>query len=352
MGTPDAMRATATALPLVAAPAGWIRSRTFDLGLIGGTTLLALAAGAVVLRDPALFLPILFADLWLLGYHHVIATYTRLCFDRASARRHWSLLTWVPLAILGAVLLAVATVGLWVLTSVYLYWQWWHYTRQSYGVSQIYRRKAGIAESDDPRLHQLVIYLPAVWGILHRSHQDPGSFLGGPLTVVPVPEIAVTAAGLASVLALGCWLAARAAAWQRGELPAAHTLYVLSHVAIFGVGYLVIENVTVGWLVVNVWHNAQYLLVVWLFNTNRYRDGVDPAAPLLSTLSQPANVGRYLLLCLGATVLLYGGIRVFVPTLAAAIVISQTINFHHYVVDALIWKTRTRPIQRTLGLGG
>ena len=260
------MPVNAAVLPLAPAPAGWIRDRTFDLSLIVGAALVALGAGATVIVSPELFMPVLFADIWLLGYHHVIATYTRLCFDRASARIHWSLLTWVPLALLAAVVALAYGVGIWTLTSVYLYWQWWHYTRQSWGVAQIYRRKAGPASSgDDPRLYQAAFYLLPLWGILHRSHQDPGSFLGGPLTVVPVPEFAVTVVAFATIVTLGSWFATRVAAWQRGELAPAHTLYVMSHVTVFSLGYLVIEDLTVGWLFVNIWHNLQYLLIVWLY---------------------------------------------------------------------------------------
>ena len=66
---------------------GWLRSRSFDLTFIVGVAALAIASGWLVVNDPRLFAPILLLDLWLLGYHHVIATYTRLCFDRASFKR-------------------------------------------------------------------------------------------------------------------------------------------------------------------------------------------------------------------------------------------------------------------------
>ena len=32
------------------------------------------------------------------------------------------------------------------------------------------------------------------------------------------------------------------------------------------------------------------------------------------------------------------------------IIIYQTINFHHYIVDGLIWKARKKPMRKTLGL--
>jgi hypothetical protein len=32
----------------------------------------------------------------------------------------------------------------------------------------------------------------------------------------------------------------------------------------------------------------------------------------------------------------------------AAMVVYQTINFHHYIVDSVIWKVRRKNIQQTL----
>ena len=38
--------------------------------------------------------------------------------------------------------------------------------------------------------------------------------------------------------------------------------------------------------------------------------------------------------------------------LPLAVVIYQAINFHHYIVDGMIWKMRKRPIHQTLGVEG
>jgi hypothetical protein len=97
----------------------------------------------------------------------------------------------------------------------------------------------------------------------------------------------------------------------------------------------------------NVWHNAQYLLFVWHYNNQRFAAGVDPRAPLLSTLSQSRNVWRYAGVCLALSTAAYGGLAVLG---LAVVAVSQAINFHHYVVDAVIWKVRRRPMQETLGL--
>ena len=335
--------------------AGWLRGPGFDLGFIAGTAGVAFASGALVTWDARLFGPILVLDLWLLGYHHVIATYTRLFFDRDSRERHRFLILWLPILVLGATVALAAGVGLWVLGTTYLYWQWFHYTRQSWGLSQIYRRKSGGLVTEGDLLLKATIYLVPLWGILHRSWQAPEKFLGLELRVIPVPGLLVDIVAAAAVGAVALWTFQRLRAFWRGEGPIAHSLYMVSHLVVFAVSYLAIEDVTYGWLVVNIWHNAQYVLFVWLYNTNRFRGGVESGARLLSSISQPGNWWRYFLFCLGVTTLIYGclqgvGAWLLAPGLPTLIVIYQTINFHHYIVDALIWKVRQAPIQKTLNL--
>jgi uncharacterized membrane protein SirB2 len=126
-------------------------------------------------------------------------------------------------------------------------------------------------------------------------------------------------------------------------MPMAQTLYVLSHVAIFYVGYVVIDDVTAGWLVANVWHNAQYILFVWWFNNRRFEGRSQPQARFLSLISQRRNIVLYVGVCLAISTLIYTAIAsalpyVQLPALAAAAIAYQTINFHHYIVDAVIWR--------------
>ncbi len=334
---------------------GWLRGPGFDLTFVAGIAAIALLSGVAVMVEPALFVPILLLDLWLLGYHHVIATYTRLCFDRQSlANSRFLLFGLPPLVLAGTAALAFGA-GFWAVASLYLYWQWFHYTRQSWGVSQVYRRKAGGLADDPEQLSKLSFYLLPLWGILYRSYQAPERFLGMELKVLPVPGLLVDAVGVLALAGLGWWLFNRLLAWRRGRLALAHTAFVLSHHVVFFVGYILIEDITHGWLVINIWHNAQYILFVWLFNSNRYRSGPDPQAKFLSEISQPGNAWRYFLVCFAISTLIYLAIDQAAGTLAVvglpvALVIYQTINFHHYIVDSLIWKVRKRPLQKVLDL--
>jgi hypothetical protein len=349
----------AIALQATVPPAGWLRNRSFDLWFILGIAAVALLSGAVVVAQPSLFALVLFLDLWLLGYHHVVATYTRICFDRDSFITHRFLIIWLPPIVLTATVGLAVGIGPWTLATIYLYWQWFHYTRQSWGISQGYRRKSGGLVTESERLSKLAFYLLPLWGILHRSQQAPAEFLGLELRTLPVPSLLVDVVGAAALVALAWWIAGRLAAWWRGQLAWAHTLFVSSHFAIFYVGYVLIDTIDHGWLVLNVWHNAQYVAFVWLFNTNRFKNGIDPKARFLSTISQPDRKTVYFLTCFAVSTLLYLAIWLSIDTfrshfeavlLPLALIVYQTINFHHYIVDALIWKLRRKPIQETLGV--
>ena len=335
----------------------WLCNPRFDLSFIEGIPALACLTGLIVIAQPHLFTPILIFDLWFLGYHHVISTYTRLCFDRKSLSEHWPLLAGLLPVVALATCVAAYALGLWIIVSVYFYWQWFHYTRQSWGISRAYRGKERGALYENGWLDQATFYALPVLGILYRSHQDPGLFIGLELRVLPVPSVLVTLAAAVTCLLLAHWAFRRIQAWRQGRLAAAHTLYMLTHFAIFFAGYLAISDITHGWLVINIWHNAQYILFVWMFNTRRFQAGIDPQARFLSYISQPGRLWLYLTACVLITGVIYWGVlrtmdALFFAGLSATIVLYQIANFHHYVVDSRIWKVRKEPIRRTLGLQG
>ncbi len=333
----------------------FLRGAGFDLTYTAGISTLALLTGWIVTTNPKLFPAIFVINVWLLGYHHVISTFTRLTFDRDSFKQHRFLITKLPLIVLAGVLVLSSLVGVWILTTVYLYWQWWHYTRQSYGISRLYQCKAGL---HNDLLSRLVIYALPAWGILHRSYQRPDTFLFTEVKVIPVPLWLVGAAGLITVVVLGWWAAQTVHAWIVGSMSVAHTIYVASHLTIFGVGYLAIDNINHGWLVLNVWHNCQYILTVWMFNQNRFKAGIDEKHRFLSYLSQRNNLPIYLAVCLLISTVIYAGLQysltgislVTATSLPLLAIVFQAINFHHYIVDAVIWKVRKKPVRENFGI--
>jgi hypothetical protein len=342
----------AASIALPSRPVGWLRNPSFDLAFVAGVALLSLLVGCYVVFNPSAFAPIFVVNGWLLGYHHVTSTYTRLIFDRDSIAEHRFLLTWLPLIVLASVIAASVVLGAWVLTTVYLYWQWWHYTRQSYGVSRIYGRKAGLSPD---RLTTATVYAVPLWGILYRSYQAPQEFIFSSLRVLPVPFWLVAIVGAGASIVTVVWLTRQVCT---RKLTTPLTLYMCSHLTIFTFGYILIDDINHGWLVLNVWHNAQYILTVWLFNNNRFKEGLHPKHRFLSYLSQRQHVMQYFAVCLILSTLAYSllsfALSAISIVLAASLplfaIVYQAINFHHYVVDAVIWKVRRRPVQQNFGI--
>lgn len=242
----------------------WIRNAQFDLGFIVGLLGLACLTGATVLAFPALFWPVLVVDLWFLGYHHVMSTYSRICFDRKSFRENgWLIYVLMP-AVAAATMILPWQFGLWSVVTVCFYWQWFHYTRQSWGISRTYRSKDREKLYEDGWLDQAIFYALPVTGVLSRSNEDPKIFINLELWALPVPD--------------------------------------------------------------------------WMFNSRRFKEGVDPEARFLSYLSQPGRLWLYLF-CF-----------VVITGVSATIVIYQVLNFNHYVVNSLLWKVRKPQFRATLGI--
>ena len=255
---------------------GWLRNARFDLMFIVGVAALGLVSGAVVVLRPDWFHVILLIDLWLLGYHHVTSTFTRLTFDSDSFSEHRFLVVGLPWLVLAGTVVVGMTLGLWALATTYLYWQWFHYTRQSYGITRIYSRKAGDLTARDEQITRWALYLLPLWGILYRSHQAPERFLGMKVAYLPTPRWVVLVSAAAATVVLALWAVRQVRAARQGRGSAALTLYKLSHFVVFAAGYILIEDITHGWLVINVWHNAQYVLFVWMSTTTTAsRSGVE-----------------------------------------------------------------------------
>ena len=331
-----------------------LRGAGFDLTYTAGIAALALLTGWIVTTNPHLFPTVFFINVWLLGYHHVISTFTRLSVEDNSGQNRF-LITKLPIIVLAGVLVLCWLFGAWILTTLYLYWQWWHYTRQSYGISRLYQRKAQL---DNDLLSKLVIYAVPTWGILHRSYQQPDTFLFAEVRVLPIPLWLVVTAGLVTVGAVSWWVVQTVHACINGNVPFAHTVYVSVHLIIFGAGYLAIDNINHGWLVLNVWHNCQYILTVWMFNQNRFQAGIDKNHRFLSYLSQRHNLPLYLGVCLLISTVIYSTLQyslywitlVTATSLPLVAIVFQAINFHHYLVDAVIWKIRRKPVRQPLGI--
>ena len=336
-----------TALPATATPRTYIRSEEFDKTLLVAPLFAGLAAAALVTANQRLYPILLVADLWLLGYHHVIATYTRLAFDTQSLKRNRFLAVDLLLVVTGVTMAVALTAGAWVIASAFLYLQWFHYMRQGYGIGRMYFRatpQGQVAGSRDWAA-DFVVYLVPVYGIAARTAAMGDQFLGMPVRAFVLPSVVVTSLGVLAAAAVLFWLARTIRAAFTDTIDFAYAGFIISHVVVFLMAYVVIDDVNAGWLCINIWHNFQYVLVVWMANVKRYAGGIDSAARLLSTISQSGRVMAYFATCLVITTVVYLLLIQFTTFvlgggLAVSLGVYMGINFHHYVVDALIWKRK------------
>ncbi len=336
--------------PSLRGPATYIRSREFDTTLLAAPIVAGLLAALVVTADPRLYPLLLVADLWLLGYHHVVATYTRLAFDTQSLRRNRFLAVDLLVLVTVVTLGIAVTAGAWVIATAFLYLQWFHYMRQGYGIARMYYRAtpAGRIGGSRDLPTDLAIYLVPIYGIAARSSTMGERFLGLPVKPIVLPEEVVMLLGVAAAAAVIAWIARTMRAALAGTFDFQYAAFAVSHIVIFLVAYVLVDDVNTGWLAINVWHNFQYVLVVWMSNAKRYAGGIDPTARFLSRLSQPGRVMMYFACCLAITTLIYAALDRFTVLvlgggMAVTIGIYMGINFHHYIVDALIWKRRKAP---------
>ena len=354
----------------------WLDSLGFDAVLIVGVFVLAVVSGVIVSIKPDLFVPVMLADVWLLGYHHVISTFTKLAGTQEDRKQNWFLIYLLPLIVLLAVSILTfvagkfnvveATLkshsvppGIWAVVTIYLFWQWFHYTRQSWGIAAFYKRKAGMKPPKNIHLDQAVFWAIPVWGILNRCAQGWNEFLFLPVWMPSIPMELANAVGVFAIISLGYWAYQRFQNYREGNLSIGLTLFELSHFAVFYIGYIALAEINHGWLVANIWHNAQYILFVWLYNTNRFKHVDKGEVGIMAWLSQktPMHALLYFTLCLAATTFFYKNMQIILSHVSNGeialfmtlnVVIFQTVNFHHYIVDSIIWKARNKKNQKVM----
>ncbi|GLS27941.1 hypothetical protein [Marinibactrum halimedae] len=330
------------------------RNPFFDSFFVVILPVIAISSAVFVSINPSYFDLVLLLDLSLLGYHHVISTYTRLAGSWESNKLNKALTLYLPPFVL-FVVFSLALIGsVWLIATVYLHWQWWHYTRQSEGIAKSIKYKSQSTESGPVLFHRLVFYITPITTFAYMSSLQPDAFLYMDVVTLPIPAEMVY--GLAAIniilmIAWGCWLIW---ALYSQKVSLNYALYHLSHHAIFVVAYVAISNINYGWLAINIWHNFQYILFVWHFNTKTINNTVNSGNKLLFWLFKPSRWYLYFGVCLVATALFYGlvdaGISVLTvyTTLPLTVVVYMAINFHHYVVDTYIWKLRQPKIRSVI----
>ncbi|MGF6347433.1 hypothetical protein [Variovorax sp. W2I14] len=308
----------------------------------------ALSAGALASLSAPMMLAVLYIDIWLFANPHLVATYTRIRQISPSIKTHWVLIFAAPVLIgtgLTIIALAYEAAGL---LALYFVLQAFHVTRQSYGIARRCDRRLQVSYQ---RLPYFLIYIFPAWGYLHRGAQAPDSFLGYPIWLPPVPKELDFAIGIVAVIGALLWFARL---WYRRSAQQENFLFnnfVFSHLLVSLVSYILISDITLGWLVVNVWHNIQYLMFVYRQRRSDIKEGNDagelkntlaPRKSLIELLKRPTVFfsGCFVLGAIFYVVADKTGESLLWLGFPTVLIAHLIFNFHHYLADGLIWKRR------------
>lgn len=346
--------------PTVAARAAartpWIVGSWQDLLLFAGTPLLILPLYFLT-REAwrSDLLPLTIVALGGVGHH--LPGMMRAYGDRALFERYKLRFVVAPLFLIlmccGAGWLQLQSTQL-----IVLFWGLWHTLAQTYGFLRIYDAKVGSFAPWTSRLDRAMCIAwfggaaffsePRMTGILTVYSQ-----CGGP--AVPPAAIgglrAVWAAGTALVTLL--FLANLARSWRAGRPQSPVKLFALAtSIAFWWFCMTSFTNVIVGVALFELFHDTQYLAIVWLYNKSRAEK--DPASGAFTRFlfrRSALLVALYV-----ALVLAYGGGSRVVAGLEASrlrdvllgLVLAST--FLHYYYDGFIWRVRERSTRESLGV--
>jgi hypothetical protein len=251
---------------------------------------------------PTSFNTLFLINIWLFSLPHTFSTFTRA--DRRSVKK--VALTFSLLAIFMIAILTISNVsGVVFLYSIYFYWQQFHYGKQNLGLS---RWKTDEAQINIDKGFYLSIVALSLIGLLGNGPQAFfGYVLYFPMTLI-VSKL--------TIFSLMLGLTATYIFFRPKQV-----VHALEHTFIFSLAYLYCEHFALGWLLLNVFHNLQYLNFMKSYEAK------------FSFLLAPVLLTSMLFILQFQVI---KGLIIFSLPLSLSLMIA--LNFTHYTLDGLIWK--------------
>jgi Tfp pilus assembly protein PilF len=354
---------TASAAPAIGAnvPAKrnfWILNCWRDLVLYVGTPLLlapvfALAQSQWSGQDIYLFV----AAMGSMGHH--LPGMIRAYGDRALFERfRWRFL-FAPIFLL-ATCIAFYVYDLNAIFLAVFFWGVWHGMMQTYGFCRIYDAKAGSFAARTRRLDfavcagwfaTVVLFSPARMATtLNIFYSSGGPFI--PRSGILAAQYGILALTL---IATFLFLINLLQSWRRGERPNPVKLALLiTTISFWWYCNDLIINILAGIALFEVYHDVQYLSLVWIYNRNRVeKDNTIGGFMRFVFRRSGALIGLYV-----ALVLVYGSFGYATSFLSVSAVKRALMGFVaasgllHFYYDGFIWKVREKSTRASLDLAG
>lgn len=240
-------------------------------------------------------------------------------------------------------------------------WGWWHYGMQTYGFMRIYDAKVGsVARVTQILDRSMCLTWFATPLLLYSAYSSlfPALVTRAHETGLPVlSRLSVdglrTSVAAAATGVTGAFLIDAAWRWSRGCGPSPQKLVVMvTTFSLYWYSMTSVAEIMVAYALFEIFHDIQYLTIVWAFNRGRVRQGANLPA-FTRFLFQPrlARIGLYL-----ALIFTYGMVvrttrlqssdamrGVWEGVFLASMLL-------HYYFDGFIWKLREVSTQAPLGI--
>jgi hypothetical protein len=340
--------------PIANASRPWFVSAPVDLLCQGGLSLLVFAYCRLTDFGEERHHFVAITGLFLLNWPHFAATSVRLYGSRANIAQYPLTAIVIPLAAVGAVVGCFLS-PLWfapVFFKVFLIWSPFHYCGQTVGVSLLYARRDGFPINAWLR-RALVAFVYLTF--LSQTGAGETSAIGGLYYGVVLPGFGIPPE-LASVLGIAMkicgalalvGIAGTALAYRRAP-PLSLLLVPLSQYVWFvhGAGSPGFREM------VPSFHSLQYLAIAWAMHDGSKRQVNE------DRVSSRSRLARWIALNLSGGFVLFnilpfipGRLGYVEPALATGAILGA-IQLHHFFVDGVIWKLRSRAVSAPLRAEG
>jgi Tfp pilus assembly protein PilF len=338
----------------------WIQGCWRDLILYVGTPLLLIPLFAVAqVRWTAQEIFIFVGAFGAMGHH--LPGMIRAYGDRALFERfRWRF-------IVAPVFLLAVCVGFYFwdvetnpVVLIVFFWGIWHGMMQTYGFGRIYDAKTGSFAATTRRLD---FAMCAVWfaAAVILSPARMNDMLGGcyacglPFITPAALHLLQQTALIAAVTSLALWLANFVWMWinRTRQNPVKIALFLTS-IAFWWYCNNGVANILAGIALFEVFHDVQYLSIVWIYNRNRVEKDSSISGFMRFIFRRSGSlIGLYV-----GLVLAYGsigylnshiGMETVTRVLTGAVAASALL---HYYYDGFIWKVREKSTRQSLGLVG
>jgi tetratricopeptide (TPR) repeat protein len=256
-----------------------------------------------------------------------------------------------------------AAFSLWDLKGIVLVafvWGVWHGMMQTYGFCRIYDAKVGSFAEFTRRLDFAVCGIWFATAVLlspQRMTDTLESYYsaGGPF--IPPTLLRAAQQGLLAlaVAISGVFLVNFVWMWKQGKRPSPVKLVLLvTSISFWWYCNNIVASVLVGIALFEVFHDVQYLSLVWIYNRKRVESDSSIGGFMRFVFRRSgALVGVYI-----GLVLAYGGLSLsksYVGIDAVKRILTGVVTASallHFYYDGFIWKVREKSTRQSLGIGG